>query len=255
VTQTRLPGRVFVTIRCDSGGAVTGDDLRNLATLTAQFGEGKLHFTPQQNAVLRAVPVDQLVALHGELTRYGLGKAGAGTTADITSCPGASTCALAITFSRNLVGELLQVVEGRPDRDLSVKVSGCHNSCGQHHIGTIGFYGALRRIDGKPAPHYRMLVGGGVDAQGAHFGQDLGLLPARRAPVALRRLLDHADAAKAADQSAGDYLRTTATDVLRPLVADLLDLGDGSATELDFWDIGASQQFLGEAASEGECAV
>jgi hypothetical protein len=73
--------------------------------------------------------------------------------------------------------------------------------------------------------------------------------------VALRRLLDHADAAKATDQSAGDYLRTTATDVLRPLVADLLDLGDGSATELDFWDIGASQQFLGEAASEGECAV
>ncbi|MBM4345360.1 MAG: nitrite/sulfite reductase [Deltaproteobacteria bacterium] len=255
VRETRVPGRVFVTVRIDRGGEVSGDHLRALADLTERYGEGKLHFTPQQNAVLRAVKVEDLPALWRALRAAGLGQAGAGTMADITSCPGISTCNLGITFSRNLADALIEIVGARPDTDLNVKISGCHNACGQHHIGTIGFYGALRRVGGRPAPHYRVLVGGGVDPSGAAFGRDLGLIPARRAPEAVRRLLAWADAHKAADQSAGQLLRTAEVDLLQPVIADLLDLDEARATELEFWDIGATEPFLGEAAREGECAA
>lgn len=254
VRETRLPGKVFVAVRIDRGGEVTGDMLRNLATLTEQYGEGKLHFTPQQNAVLRAVDVSQLPALYRELETAGLSKSGADTVADITSCPGISTCNLGITYSRNLADELTDLLAGEAEDSISIKISGCHNSCGQHHIGTIGFFGALRRIGGRPAPHYRMLVGGGVFPEGAEFGDDFGLIPARRAPEAVKRLLAHAKA-NAVDETPAAYLRRVDKDDLKPLIADLIDLDAEVATENDFWDIGATEAFLGEATGEGECAA
>ncbi len=255
VRETRVPGRVFVTVRIDRGGEVSGEHLRALADLTESYGEGKLHFTPQQNAVLRAVKVEDLPAVWRGLKAAGLALAGAGTVADITSCPGISTCNLGITFSRYLADSLVDLVGSRPDTDLSIKISGCHNSCGQHHIGTFGFYGALRRVGGRPAPHYRVMVGGGVDPAGASFGRDLGLIPARRAPEAVKRLLGWADAHKAAEQTAGDVLRTADVELLQPVIADLLELEETTATEMEFWDIGATEPFLGEAAREGECAA
>ena len=255
VRETRLPGRVFVTVRVDRGGELTAADCRALADLTEKYGEGKLHFTPQQNAVLRAVKVEDLQALYRELKAANLAKAGAGTVADITSCPGISTCNLGVTFSRFLADELVAALDGRPDTDLSIKISGCHNSCGQHHIGTIGFYGALKRIGGRPAPFYRVMVGGGVDPNGAVFGEDMGLIAARRAPEAVRRLIGHAEAQAGGAESVGSYLRRVDKTELKPLLADLLALDDTTAQEMDFWDIGATQPFLGEPAREGECAA
>lgn len=252
--ETRVQGKVFVTVRLDRGGEVTAKNLRDLAMLTGTFGEGRLHFTPQQNAVLRAIPVEQMPALYQQLQAAGLAKAGANTIADITSCPGVSTCNLGLTYSRYLADELVEMLEPVGDIDTTIKISGCHNACGQHHIGTIGLYGALRRIGGRPAPHYRLMVGGDVNPQGAVFGTDLGLLPARRAPTAVRRLLDHAGVHKLASETVGSYLRRADPALLKPVVADLLDIADDAAVELDFWDIKASSPFLGET-NEGECAV
>ena len=254
VRETRLAGQVFVTVRLDRGGEVTAKNIRDLAVLTETFGEGKLHFTPQQNAVLRAVPVDELPDLYKQLLAMGLGKAGADTVADITSCPGVTTCNLGITYSRSLADELVAMLESVGDIDTTIKISGCHNSCGQHHIGTIGLYGALRRIGGRPAPHYRLMIGGDVNAGGAVFGDDIGLVPARRVATAVQRLLDHARAEKSATETIGGFLRRVDKESLRPVVADLLDIADDAAQELDFWDIKASAPFLGETR-DGECAV
>ncbi|MSP91539.1 MAG: nitrite/sulfite reductase [Myxococcales bacterium] len=254
VQETRLPGLVFVTVRLDDGGSVTAANLRDLAELSETFGDGIVRATPQQNAVLRPIPVARLADLYRELKARGLGKAGAGTTTDITSCPGGATCNLALTLSRNLAAEFVTLLAARTDRDLTIKISGCHNSCGQHHIGTIGFYGALKRIGGRPAPHYRVMVGGGVDASGATFGDDLGLVPSKRVAEAVQRLLAHADAQRGPDETTGAWLRRTDKLALRPVIADLLEFDDGAAQESDFWDIGATQPFLGETR-EGECAA
>jgi len=255
VRPTRIPGRVFVTVRLDRGGEVTAEHLRALAAIALRYGEGKVHFTPQQNAMLRGVRVSDLVGLFRALRAAGLEKAGADTVADITSCPGISTCNLGVTFSRFLADELVGRFEGRTDADLSIKISGCHNSCGQHHIGTIGLYGALKRVGGRPAPFYRVLVGGGVHPEGALFGADLGLIAARRVPTAVQRLIDAAFALKSEGETAGAWLRRVGPAALQPIVADLVAIDDTTAQELDFWDVGATQPFLGEAAREGECAA
>ncbi len=254
VRETRLAGKLFVTVRLDRGGEVTAQNLRDLATTTETFGQGRLHFTPQQNAVLRAVAVEDLPALYKQLSAAGLGKAGANTIADITSCPGVSTCNLGVTYSRNLADDLVELLENVGDVDASIKISGCHNSCGQHHIGTIGLYGALRRVGGRPAPHYRLMVGGDVNPNGAVFGEDLGLVPARRATEAVKRIIDHAAGKKLPGESVGSYLRRVDPESLKPVVADLLDIADDAAQELDFWDIRATAPFLGETR-DGECAV
>ncbi len=254
VRETRIPGKVFVTLRCDRGGEVSPQNLRDFAMLTESFGEGKLHFTPTQNAVLRAVPVQRLPELYATLRTMGLAQSGADTLADITSCPGVSTCNLGVTYSRNLAEELKELVAKRPDTDTTIKISGCHNSCGQHHIGTIGLFGALRRVAGRPAPHYRLMVGGGIHPHGAVFGDDVGLVPAHRVAQAVSRLLDHADGEKTAGETAGDYLRRVDKDLLKPVIADLLDIADDAAIEKDFWDIGATTPFRVEER-EGECAA
>jgi sulfite reductase beta subunit-like hemoprotein len=254
VRETRLAGKVFVTLRLDRGGELTPQNLRDLATLTETYGAGVLYFTPQQNAMLRAVGVERLPELHRQLLAMGLAQPGAGTMADITSCPGVSTCNLGITFSRNLAEQLKEAVAARPDVDLPIKISGCHNSCGQHHIGTIGLYGALRRMGGRPSPHYKLLVGGHVDERGAVFGAEVGLVPAHRVVRAVERLLDHADGHRAAGETAGAYLRRAGADLLKPVVADLCDITDEQVSERDFWDIGADGPFRVEER-DGECAA
>lgn len=254
VRETRLEGKVFVQVRLDRGGELTPQNLRDLAQLTRDYGEGKLHFTPTQNAVLRAVAVEDLPRLYRALQQAGLGKAGADSIADITSCPGVSTCNLGVTFSRFLADELVQMLENKGETDATIKISGCHNSCGQHHIGTFGFYGALKRIGGRAAPHYRLMVGGGIHPHGAEFGEDLGLIPAKRAPIAVARLLDYAQAHKAEGETLGAYLRRVDKEILKPVVADLLNIEEEQALEGDFWDIGADAPFSVETR-EGECAA
>src|SRR5262249_9931816 len=150
-------------------GDITTAQLRALATTCVQFGEGELRTTNEQNLVLRWVANAKLPALHRELARIGLAGAGANTVADVTSCPGASSCKIAVTASRGLATELTRVLENlavrRPElvaaaRGVDIKVSGCPNGCGQHYIAGIGFQGGMRKVAGRPAPQYLVYVGG-----------------------------------------------------------------------------------------------
>ena len=258
VQPTRLPGKVFVTLRMDQGGRINGQQLRVLADaverFTAPHGEHTLRFTPQQNVMLRAVAVADLPALYAELQAADLARPGARYAANVTSCPGTSTCNLGITHSRNAAEQIAEVLAGRTDTDVSIKISGCHNSCGQHHIGTIGFYGAVKRIDGRAAPHYRIMVGGGISPVGATFGRQYPLLPAARLRQCIERLLTAADANKAANETAGDWLRRAEKSEVLPLVADLCVTDDGAVGDGDFFDIGLDQPF--EVINRaGECAA
>jgi hypothetical protein len=99
-----------------------------------------------------------------------------------------------------------------------------------------------------------LLVGGDVGPQGAVFGRDLGLIPARRAPQAVLRLLEWADLHKLDSQTPGAALRSANPEALKAVLADLVDL-DSASTELDFWDVGATEAFLGDTTGEGECAA
>ena len=109
----------------------------------------------------------------------GLGLGGAGTLADVTSCPGAEACRLAVTQSRGLGKLLGDHLRERPDLvaavpGLDIKISGCPNGCGQHHIAGLGFQGSVRKVGDKAVPQYFVMLGGGVDDGRRH------VRPARR---------------------------------------------------------------------------
>ncbi|HEY3805771.1 MAG TPA: nitrite/sulfite reductase [Kofleriaceae bacterium] len=237
-------------------GDVTAAQLRALAEVAVGFGEGELRLSNDQNVVLRYVPAAKLPALHRELARVGLAKSGAQTLADVTSCPGASSCKLAVTASRGLAGVLVELLERRPDlvaaaKGLDVKVSGCPHGCGQHYVAGIGFQGGMRKIAGKPAPQYLVYVGGGFASDRADFGRLIGKVPARRAGAVLERLVDFYVAAGARDHT---FWTSVSGDVLKSLIADLEKLGDADATPDDFIDLGTATAFE-VATTEGECSV
>ncbi len=254
VRPQKQAGFSSVVIRLILGDA-TAAQFRALAGIAVSYGEGELRTTNEQNLVLRYVPDARLPALHRELVRVGLARQDANTVADVVSCPGASSCKIAVTASRGLGAQLTEMLDRRPDliagaRGVDVKVSGCPNGCGQHYIAGIGFQGGMRKVAGRPAPQYLVYVGGGIRGDGADFGRLLGKVPARRAAIALERLLDF-------------YIREGGTshafwaaapiDQLRGLIADLGELSVADVTEADFIDLGESRAFE-VVDGEGECA-
>lgn len=237
-------------------GDITAAQLRGLIPLVVGYGEGELRTTNEQNLVLRYVPDARLPALHRELEKLGLGLKGANSLADVTSCPGASSCKLAVTASRGLGAQLTELLDRRPDltsaaKGLDVKISGCPHGCGQHYIGGIGFQGGMRKIAGRPAPQYLVYVGGGVGPDRADFGRLIGKVPVRRAAATVERLLDFYIAEGATGRA---FWQGVPADRLKSLIADLTELSDADAVEEDFIDLGQSVAFEVQT-SEGECSA
>ena len=154
-----------------------------------------------------------------------LAGAGAHELEDVTTCPGAYSCNLALTKSMNLGAALSQTVRQYDDpelRKLSIKISGCPNSCGQHWIADFGFYGNARKIDGKEVPYYQMLLGGGEDETGVmRFGLAIQSIPARLAPQAVQRVLEHYIADRQEGETFRQYVLRHKVEFFRQKIADL----------------------------------
>jgi sulfite reductase (NADPH) hemoprotein beta-component len=240
-------------------GDLTSAQFRVLGDLSLAYSDGTVRVTPTQNLVFRWVRREDAQALYVRLAAAGLGLGDADTIADITSCPGAESCKLAVTQSRGLGKYLTDYVRANPElielaASLDVKMSGCPNGCGQHHIAAVGFQGSLRKVDGRAAPQYFVMVGGGVTALGATFGRLVAKIPARRAPVALDRLARLYAAEHRDDETAAAFFNRVDVVQVKKLLADLEPLTGDSATRDDFIDLAETTEFRPET-SEGECAV
>src|SRR5581483_4021944 len=209
--------------------------------------------------LFRFVPEESLSALYAELVPLGLGRAGARTIHDVTSCPGADTCNLAVTKSR----ELATAVQDRLARangelkgalGLDVKISGCPNSCGQHHVAALGFHGTMRRVGGQAVPEYQLHLGGGIDAGGAVFGRQVVKVPARRVADAVVRLLALYQKEKNESETAIAFFRRVGEERVKAAVADLANFDEATASPDDYVDIGDQAPFK-VAIGKGECAA
>ncbi|MFO0651852.1 MAG: nitrite/sulfite reductase [Polyangiales bacterium] len=242
-------------------GRVTPEHLRALARLCVEYGEGSVRTTIDQNLAIRFVPHHKLPALHAELSALGLANPGASTVSDVTTCPGAETCNLAVTASRQVGASITARLEG--DASLAetlslakaavIKVSGCPNSCGQHHIADIGWHGAVRKVGDRSAPVYQLHLGGGFDDQGARFGRQLIKIPARRVDEAVARLLRLYERDRAeAEEPSSFFARVTAESV-NAVLGDLAELDANTPDEV-FLDIGEDRGFK-VSIGAGECAA
>ncbi len=240
-------------------GDLSAAQFRVLGELAAAYGDGTVRVTAVQNVVFRWITRVELPALHRALAAAGLALPDADSIADVTSCPGAESCKLAVTQSRGLGQAVEQHLRANPEliemaRALDVKVSGCPNGCGQHHIATIGFQGSLRKVDGKAVPQYFVQVGGGIDADGTTFGRLAAKVPARRAPLALERLVRLYAAEKRDGESPVSFFRRLEVPRIKALLSDLEALTLDTSQPEDFIDLAETTAFRPET-TDGECAT
>ena len=239
-------------------GDLTSEQLRVMAELARAYGDGTVRVTPDQDLVFRWIASTDLRQFYRRLAAAGLGLAEAGTIADVTSCPGAETCRLAVTQSRGLGRLLEERLRARPDLiaaagDARIKISGCPNGCGQHHVATIGFQGSVRRVGGRAVPQYFVMVGGGASDRGVGFARLAAKIPARRIPEAVERLIALYVAERQADERAPAFFARVEVARVSAALADLAGLAASDAREADFVDLGETAAFQPEVL-EGECA-
>ncbi len=240
-------------------GDLTSEQMRVLGDLAQSYSDGTVRVTVDQNLVLRWVPVGEVRELYRRLAAASLGLGDAATVADVNSCPGAECCRLAVTQSRGLGRLLGDTLRERPDLVTKadgavIKISGCPNGCGQHHIATIGFQGSVRRIGGKAVPQYFVMVGGGTTAEGASFARTAAKIPARRIPEAVERLIVYYDTQKKDGESATAFFQRIEVPHVKALLTDLEQLTVESATADDFIDLAETGEFTPEVM-EGECSA
>ena len=181
---------VFITLEA---GDITSSQLTALASLIREFSsEGKARTGFVQNVALRYVHDDDLISVYSKLLQSGLAKSGALTMSTPVGCSGTTSCNLALTNSHRLAKEIqrkfleLKLDEDDDLTDSSIKISGCPNSCGQHGIATIGFFGGGGRNGKDMYANYQMSLGGRFDGE-TTLGQTCLRVPAKRViPVILK---------------------------------------------------------------------
>jgi sulfite reductase beta subunit-like hemoprotein len=258
VMRQRQAGYSTVTITVPLGDLTSGR-LRAVARLARGLGESAVRTTSAQNLVMRWVKDDDVERLREALERIGLGRPDPDSITDVTSCPGAESCKLAVTQSRGLARDLddsfradLPLVDDAAG--LIVKVSGCPNGCGLHHVAGLGFQGGLRKIGDRAAPYYHVYAGGDPRGDVARFGRIIGKVPARRAGEATRRLITLYRTKREGDETITDFLARAPVAELKAAIADLEPLDPARARPEDFVDLGETEAFRPET-SEGECAA
>lgn len=258
VRAHRDPERAIVTVTVPLGD-LGAPALRRLADAAERMGDGQVRVTREQNLVFPSVRRADLPLFHAALRAAGLEQTGAGTALDVTSCPGADTCALGITSSKGLARavrqELLPLARNGGASTLSgvtIKVSGCPNACGQHHVASIGLHGVVKTIKGVKIPSYQLHLGGSTGQGQARIGRALEKVPARNVPKAIRALLAVYAAERGGDVTFADFAAALpaarVTEILRPHVETL---PPEEERNLD-WD--QEEPFSTDDLGTGECA-
>jgi sulfite reductase (ferredoxin) len=260
VTPQRQPGFSAVEVKVIRGD-LSPEQFRGLAEVMRDFSGGYARTSAEhQNLVLRWVREQSLYDVWTRLVELGLGDSGAQEVNDVVSCPGTDSCKLGITSSMGLNEAIEKRIEEMEITDpltraINIKMSGCPNGCGQHHIGTIGFYGASLKVGGRPMPAYIPHIGGRSQA-GATFGTRLkSRLPAKRVPDAVERWLRFYEAERSEGETFNDFADRVGAPEFEQQVKDLAMPAEFSLENmLQFVDWSRSEPYKVERG-EGECAV
>jgi sulfite reductase (ferredoxin) len=194
------------------------------------------------------------------LVALGLAETGAGTIVDVTACPGTDTCKLGIASSRGLAGELRKRLgEESANMDaaiegLRIKVSGCFNSCGQHHAADIGFYGNSRKINGITVPHFQVVLGGQWKENAGSFGLATGAVPSKNIPEVVARLTKRFVAEREKDELFKDFVGRLGKREIKAMLEDLTKVPTYEENSWYYQDWGDTREFTMDDLGKGECA-
>ena len=238
-------------------GDITASQFRALANIQRHF-KSDVRLSNRQNVVFRSLQPSQMRELYDMLDAIGMAQPGAELARDVVACPGADTCNIAVTQSRGLakaIGEKLEEEGLAEVGGVRINISGCTNSCGQHHASDIGFFGAERRAHGKSLPGYQMLLGGYVGEEQIHFGEKALRLPAKAAPEAVARVVRRFAAERSAAETFQGWLaRSGGATAVADGLRDLDDIPLPDVAPDFFVDYDETGPFSGEVG-DSECAV
>ena len=275
VALQRQPGYAAVSIRVPRGDLGPAE-LRGLARIARVHAGETLRVTPEQSLLLRWVPLGRLREVHEALATLGLAEPYAQGLTDVVTCPGADTCKLGITSPRAIETKLAPLLNGLA-RDpklasLRIKISGCPNACAQHHIADIGFFGASRTFDGRPTPHYVLVLGGrprgrpggsggpaddpsrsASPAPGSGFATTILKLPAARIHEAVARIAALFRVEGGDGEAFADFVHRLGRQRFRDVLADLVDLPAFADAPDAYREPGRSAPFA-VVRGVGECA-
>jgi sulfite reductase beta subunit-like hemoprotein len=235
---------------------------RGLASIITEHGAGRARTTQAQNLVLRWIPGANVYAVWKALQALNLGESGAATIRDVVSCPGTDSCKLGITSSMGLNRAISQRIDALNVTDpltkqIFINISGCPNSCGQHHLGNIGFHGAAMKNDARQIPAYNVFLGGERhEGATAHSGTLAKLrLPAKRVPDAVERFIGVYEAGRAEGEPFNTFFERVGVAPFEAAVQDLtLTPTFGTDNIQEFVDWEREGLYVLERG-EGECAV
>lgn len=252
------PARAVVTVSFPLGD-IDASHFRALAALVTAHAADEARIAIAQDLVLPNVPRKKLRALYDGLVSSGLAEASSGTAFNVTSCPGADTCGVGITSSKGLArairSELLPMAEnGGLDllRGVTIKMSGCPNSCGQHHVANIGFHGVAKKVNGHFIPAYQLHLGGKVEGGSARIGDPLDKIPAKHVPKVVATLLGLYKEARLEEESFADFVQRWPREAIEALLSPFVH--DNLASDDLAVDWGQESPFTTDEIGTGECA-
>ena len=260
VLDQRQEGYRVVTVNLPLGD-ISARQFHQLADLTRKYAGGRCRITVEQNLAFRWVPEGALFALWHELNEIGLGESGVHEITDIVACPGTDSCKLGITSSMGLGRAIGREVADMADEDplvkkMHIKMSGCPNGCGQHHIADIGFHGAVMKAPGGQVPAYELFLGGSYDEGDARFGQRIrARVPAKRVPEAVGAVIGYYKDNRDDGEEFKDFVLRMGTKNFEPIFQAFKETRDLDRESLpSYMDWDQTAKYLLERG-EGECAI
>lgn len=259
VYKQRQPGYVAATVTLPLGD-VSADQLRALADIARRFVKDTLRTTVEQNILFRWLSEADLPEFYRAIQAIGLGAADAATIVDVTACPGTDTCKLGIASSRGLARELRQRLGEKSleldeaVKNLRIKVSGCFNSCGQHHVADIGFYGINRNVNGFQVPHFQLILGGKFHDNAGEYGMPIAPVPSKRVPEAVSTIAEFYVQHRLKGERFQEFVARVGKKQIKDLLEDLTKIPSHDADPSYYTDWGDPREFTLADLGVGECA-
>ncbi|MBC8279350.1 MAG: nitrite/sulfite reductase [Chloroflexi bacterium] len=267
VEAQKQDGYYVVHVKPDRGN-ITAPQFHSLATIMGKYTSGRARVSQEQNLLLRYIPEHLLHDVFDELTKIGLAEADANSISNVVSCPGTDSCKLGITSSMGLAGALKQeiqswdgVSEDEGVNDIRIKMSGCPNGCGLHHIANIGFHGAATKgADGEQIPAYEMFLGGNygdVNVQDSRIGTRIPRvkIPAKSVPGVLNQVVSYYKDNRNDGEKFNQFLDRVGLEEMTEVANQAQEAAAAAAPGSDLYKDWERTNLYKLERGEGECAV
>jgi len=258
ITEQKQDGYYLVTISVPLGD-LSPEQMRAIADIGRTHSSDSIRFSIEQNVVLRWVSGSDLKDVYNALSTVGLAAAEAGTISDITACPGTDTCKLGTSSSRGLAYALRKHFIANPELKksiefLKIKISGCYNSCGQHHLSDIGFYGVNRKKNGKDVPHFQVVLGGRWSESIGSYGLPIAAIPSKNVPSMIESIAQKYQSEKSTDESFPDFINRIGKAKTREVIEPFMKIPEFEESPEFYFDWGDTRQYTTGDKGVGECA-